>query len=74
MKDEEVNGTIAVDKMHLLIDNCQMLVDSFEGKLLYDRKNHQDHIGNLWNYVFGLVVSFLLFDFFKQWGLKFHSF
>ena len=49
MKDEEVNETIAADKMRLLIDNCQMLVDSFERKLLYDRKIIKTTLGTSGN-------------------------
>lgn len=49
MKDEEVNGTIAADRMHLLMDNCQMLFDSFEGKLLYNRKIIKTTLGTSGN-------------------------
>lgn len=57
VKEEVVNGTIEADKMYLLIDNCQMMVDSFEGELFDERKKNAHHIGNLWKYVFGLVIQ-----------------
>ncbi len=57
VKDQVVNGTIEAAQMYLFIDNCQIMVDSFEGELFDERKKNAHHIGNLWKYVFGLVIQ-----------------
>lgn len=57
VKEEVVNGTIEGAQMYPLLDNCQIMVDSFEGKLFDERQKHLNHIGNLWKYVFGLVIQ-----------------
>ncbi|KAK8840022.1 hypothetical protein M9Y10_031307 [Tritrichomonas musculus] len=42
------------------------MVDSFEGKLFDERQKHSNHIGNLWKYVFGLVIQSVSVFYYKN--------